>query len=123
MSTLVSRRESFRSGLAAVGAALGVARLAPPGRAAEIPIQGVGDPALAPFDRMMRDVLAEAGVQGGTLAVASAGKLVLARGYGWADRERGLPVLPATRFCLGSVTKAVTGVAVLRLIQAGRFGL
>jgi N-acyl-D-amino-acid deacylase len=62
-------------------------------------------------------------VSGGSLAVARHGKLVLVRGYGFANRERGIPVEPSSMFRLASLSKTVTAVAVLQLVQEGRLGL
>jgi CubicO group peptidase (beta-lactamase class C family) len=59
-------------------------------------------------------------VPGAALAVVKDGKVVLTRGYGRRDVEANLPVTPATPF-VGSISKsfAATGVAILRLGQAG----
>ena len=46
------------------------------------------DPPLAGFDRLMRDFIKEHDVPGGALAVAKDGRLVYARGFGFADLER-----------------------------------
>jgi len=48
---------------------------------------------------------------------------VLARGYGVVDRATGEPVHPTTRFRLGSLSKTITAVAVLKLVEEGRLGL
>jgi N-acyl-D-amino-acid deacylase len=57
------------------------------------------------------------------LAVAKDGKLVLARGYGWADVAARRPVQPETRFALASVSKSLTAAAVLKLAEQGRLDL
>src|SRR5262249_38907705 len=62
-------------------------------------------------------------IAGASLAVARGDKLVLARGYGHADRERNVPVEPASLFRLASLSKTVTAVAVLLLVQDGRLRL
>ncbi|QLH43936.1 MAG: beta-lactamase family protein [Coxiellaceae bacterium] len=48
---------------------------------------------------------------------------LLARGYGWADRENLEPVHPDSLFRIGSVSKVITTVAVLKLIQDNRASL
>ena len=60
---------------------------------------------------------------GGALAVADHGKLVVAKGYGWANIAAHQPVTAESLFCLASVSKVVTGVAVLRLVQEGKLKL
>jgi CubicO group peptidase (beta-lactamase class C family) len=56
----------------------------------------------------------------GSVLVARDGQVVLLKGYGLADVERGIPNTPATRFEMNSMTKMFTGVGVLQLEAAGR---
>src|SRR5262249_597541 len=63
------------------------------------------------------------GVPGAALAVARGGCLVLARGYGLADVERQEPVLPSSLFALQSVSKTLTAIAVMQLVEAGKVTL
>jgi len=60
---------------------------------------------------------------GGAVAVAKDGRLVLARGYGLADVERGEPVEPDSLFRIASVSKPITAAAVLVLVERGRLKL
>ena len=62
-------------------------------------------------------------IPGGALAVAKDGRLVLARGYGWADVEDQEPVQPYSLFRLASISKPVTAVAVLKLVDEGALDL
>jgi serine beta-lactamase-like protein LACTB, mitochondrial len=56
-------------------------------------------------------------------AIRLNGRLVFSQGLGLADRERGTPVTPATRFPLASLTKAYTGIATLKAVAAGKLDL
>jgi N-acyl-D-amino-acid deacylase len=49
--------------------------------------------------------------------------VLLVRGYGAADKTLGEPVTPRTRFRLGSLSKPITAVAILKLVEEGRLGL
>lgn len=60
---------------------------------------------------------------GCAVGVAQAGKTVLARGYGMADLERGVPITPDTVFESGSVAKQFTATVLLLLAQQGRLSL
>lgn len=62
-------------------------------------------------------------VPGGALAVVKDGRLVYAKGYGWADREKKAPVTPTSLFRIASVSKPITAVAVMKLIEEGRLDL
>jgi CubicO group peptidase (beta-lactamase class C family) len=56
----------------------------------------------------------------GSLLVAKNGDVVLANGYGLADRENGVAVTPETVFDIGSITKQFTAAAILRLEMEGK---
>ncbi len=56
----------------------------------------------------------------GSILVAREGRVLLANGYGLADREGGVPNTPATKFRIGSLTKAFTAAAVLLLQEEGK---
>ena len=63
-------------------------------------------------------------VPGAAVAVVQDGRLVLARGYGTADREQGVPVVAdRTLFRVGSVGKTVTWTAVMQLVEQGKLDL
>ena len=62
-------------------------------------------------------------VPGAAVLVALDGVVQLARGYGMADLEGGVPVTSATSFRLASVTKQMTAMAVLTLAEDGRLSL
>ena len=80
-------------------------------------------PELAAVDAVMRDLMARWQLPGGQLALAKDGRLVLNRGYGLADVERGEPVQPTSLFRIASVSKAITAVAILTLVDAGTLAL
>jgi N-acyl-D-amino-acid deacylase len=75
------------------------------------------------FDRAMHDYMTPRGIPGGSLAVSRQGRLVYARGYGWADRDSRSPVRPDSLFRIASVSKPFTAVAVLKLVDEGRLRL
>jgi CubicO group peptidase (beta-lactamase class C family) len=51
------------------------------------------------------------------------GKLVWSEGFGYADRERQIPVTNETQFRIGSVSKPLTAAAVALLYEQGRLDL
>jgi len=84
------------------------------------PITGDGDPKLAAYDDMMLSFMREHNPPGASLAVSRNGRLVYARGFGYADRERKEPVQPTSLFRIASLSKPFTSTAVLQLIQQGK---
>jgi CubicO group peptidase (beta-lactamase class C family) len=88
-----------------------------------VPVTGQIGPGLEFLDEAMLNILEKYGIPGGALAVAHKGKLVVARGYGWASVQTGEPVQPETLFCLASLSKCFTAATVLKLADEGKLGL
>jgi len=53
------------------------------------------------------------------VAVAEAGRITWAEGFGWADLERQIPATEQTMFALASITKPITATALLQLVERG----
>src|SRR3954454_20336032 len=85
-----------------------------------MPMTGEEKPTFAPFDRWMTSFLEDHKVPGGSLAIVRDGKVVYARGFGLGDKEKKLPVRPESLFRIPSVSKPLTAVAILKLVEAGK---
>ncbi len=96
-----------------IGMALALAVLAAPQEASP----------LRSFDDAMDAFMKERGVPGGALAVVKDGRLVHAKGYGWADAGEKIPAAPTSLFRIASISKPVTAVAVLALARRGKLDL
>src|SRR5271157_2720966 len=59
----------------------------------------------------------------GSVLVAREGKVLLSKGYGFADMEWDVPNSPTTKFRLGSVTKQFTAACILLLEERGKLKL
>jgi cysteine-rich repeat protein len=75
------------------------------------------------FDALILDLLNTWDVPGATVAVTHDQRLVLRRAYGLADREAQRPMKRTDRMRIASLAKAVTSVAVLRLVEEQRLAL
>lgn len=75
------------------------------------------------FAPVVESFMRERGIPGGALAVLKNGRLVYAQGYGWADREEQIPARPTSLFRIASVSKPITAVAVLKLVEQGRLDM
>ena len=62
-------------------------------------------------------------VPGAAVALVREGRVTWSRGYGQADRTRGVPVSPDTVFRVGSISKTVTAWGVMRLVEQGKLEL
>lgn len=75
-------------------------------------------------DSVMRAGMAEEHIPGAAVLVMDHGRVVLDRGYGFADVEARRPVDPhATRWPFASITKVVTATTLMQLVERGRVSL
>ena len=91
---------------------------------ANIPITGENSIQEPPdFDRRIVQLLQRFQIPGAAVAIIKDNQIVLSHGYGWADIENQLPVQPNSLFRVASVSKAITAVAILQLIEQGKLNL
>ena len=82
--------------------------------------------ATAPIGRVetaIRDEMAVQHIPGVAVAVIEKGKVVLSKGYGFANVEHDVPVRPDTVFQSGSVGKQFTATGIMCLVEDGRLSL
>lgn len=89
----------------------------------KVPVTGKAGQGLEPFDQTTLATMDRHGIPGAALAIAKDGKLVLAKGYGWSDVGADQAVQPDTLFTLASLSKPITAVAVLKLVEQGKLRL
>jgi len=63
------------------------------------------------------DFLQQWNLAGMTMAIVKDGKLVFAHGYGYSDVELKTPVNPGNLFRIASVSKLITAVAIMKLVE------
>jgi CubicO group peptidase (beta-lactamase class C family) len=87
------------------------------------PILAANDPALeAEVDAYLQPLL-DLDLISGSILIAKGDEILLAKGYGLANREHGVPNTPETKFRLGSMTKQFTAMGILVLADQGRLRL
>src|ERR671913_2052410 len=86
-----------------------------PAATAALPDSSRVDSLFAEYTRGLRPGLA--------VAVVRDGKVVFAKGYGYASLEHRVPITPATVFDVASVSKQFAGFAVATLVEQGRVKL
>ncbi len=75
-------------------------------------------------DKEMQRQMAEAYIAGAAVTIVHQGRILLSKGYGFADIESQHAVTPAsTLFRLGSTTKPFTALAVMQLVEDGELDL
>lgn len=76
------------------------------------------------LDGVMSDQLKAQHIAGATISVVKDGKLFFAKGYGYADVDKQIPVDPnLTLFRPGSTSKLFTWTAVMQLVEQGKINL
>jgi CubicO group peptidase (beta-lactamase class C family) len=85
--------------------------------------QAMNDPRLAGLDHFADSVLQEFHVAGFAVAVVQGNRMIYAKGFGYRDYDKKLPVTPHTVFPIASCTKAFTGALLGILSAEGRIDL
>jgi CubicO group peptidase (beta-lactamase class C family) len=89
----------------------------------EIPISGAAVPGMGSFDQIIPDLMRKHAIPGGAVAVLRDGRLIYARGFGYADVENKTPVQPDALFRIASVSKPITSAAIMKLVEEGKLEL
>ena len=84
---------------------------------------GTPIPQLAKFDTAMVNLLNQYQVPGGQLAITYHGRLVYNRGFGYADTASHTPVNPGSLFRLASLSKQITSITLMHMIEKGKLQL
>jgi len=77
-------------------------------------------PALEGLDAFIATVMKEWKVPGLAIAIVKDGEVIHAKGYGFRDVEKKLPVTPRTLFAIGSITKSFTVTVLGMLADEGK---
>lgn len=86
-------------------------------------LTGKSAPGLEEIDQFVSSFLAKHGAPGASLAITDQGRLVYARGFGYADVTAKEPVEPSSLFRIASVSKPITAIAIMQLVDAGKLSL
>jgi D-alanyl-D-alanine carboxypeptidase len=91
-----------------------------------MPVSGqlVAAGALAPaVDSIVEASRSELALPGVSIAILRGHTLLVAKGYGLADRESSVPPSERTIYPIGSLSKQITAAAVMKLVEQGRIHL
>lgn len=77
----------------------------------------------AAIEQLIQSEMTARDIPGLQLAIVQNGKIVFTGAYGLANRETSAPVTNKTIFRINSISKAVTGVAAMQLVEAGKLDL
>ena len=74
------------------------------------------------IDSYLKKLTNEKNFSGGLLIVKD-GKTIFSKGYGWADRDKKIPFTTSTLASIGSITKAFTATAIMKLVEQNKLSL
>lgn len=84
---------------------------------------GISVPQMAACNGIIQNFLTTYNIPGAAVAIAKDGRIVYNRGFGFSDIAKTIPVQPHNLFRLASVSKPVTGMAIMKLIENGQLTL
>ena len=113
-------RPAFLFALAVPLLAIFVPAQTTPQSPSNVPITGKAVPGFEEFDRAVVAAIQKDHIPGAAIAIVKDGRLVYARGFGWANEEDKTPIEPTSVFRLASISKSLTGIGILKLIQDKR---
>ena len=79
--------------------------------------------AFTELDNLIKDVMSQNGIPGFSIAIVKNEKLVYVNTYGYADKENLELVKPNSLFRIASISKPITGIAILKLLEEGKLSL
>jgi CubicO group peptidase (beta-lactamase class C family) len=74
-------------------------------------------------DKVIASFMKKWTIEGASVAISKNGKLVFARGFGFADTAAGIETQPYSKFRIASISKLVTAIAILKLQEEGKLSI
>jgi serine beta-lactamase-like protein LACTB, mitochondrial len=75
------------------------------------------------IEQAIQEEMQKNGVPGVAVAIAQQGRIIYARGFGYADVENKVPFTAQTVSRIGSISKTFTALAVMQLVEQGKIKL
>ncbi len=75
------------------------------------------------LDQRLAAIFKDGAIPGASLALVENGQITFVKGYGVADKAAGKPVTPDTVFRAASISKSLTGIAIMTAVQDGKLTL
>lgn len=75
------------------------------------------------YDEQVQAFMKKWNIVGASVAIAKEGKLIYAKGYGYADTSLKIPTQPFNKFRIASISKLVTATAIMKLQEEGKLSV
>ncbi len=83
------------------------------------PVEVTPEVGLEGFEARLDSIRMALRIPGMAAAIAKDGEIVWSRGFGFADVDQGRPATDTTSFYLASVTKSVSAIVIMQLVEEG----
>lgn len=80
-------------------------------------------PGVEALDKEIFEFMSKWNLEGLSLSITRNDSLVFAKGYGWADREASVSMAPGSIMRVASVSKLITAVGIMRLVDMGKLDI
>ena len=84
---------------------------------------GIPGGSMGQCDTQMQTFLTNYQIPGATFAIAKNGRLIYMRGFGTANQAGTEATLPHHMFRIASISKSITSIAIMKLIEEGQLSL
>jgi CubicO group peptidase (beta-lactamase class C family) len=84
---------------------------------------GTAVPSLVAYDSFVASLMSQYNIPGASLVLTLNGRLIMARGYGYTDAQKTKPVQPDSMFRVASLSKFITAVSIMKLVDQGKINL
>ena len=84
---------------------------------------GLSDAKIAAITPALQKLVDEGAIPGGVALIVRHGKVAYCAAFGYRDIERKIPMTENTIFAIASMTKPITAVAAMRLVEQGKLSL
>jgi serine beta-lactamase-like protein LACTB len=75
------------------------------------------------IEKYVTEEMARQAIPGAAVAIAKDGRIIYAKGFGYADLEHKVPFTPQTVSRIGSISKTFTATAAMQLVERGQLKL
>ncbi len=84
---------------------------------------GIYVPSMAKADTLIQNFMQQYNIPGGTVAITKDGRLIYNRAFGWANTGKTDSMRPYNLLRIASNAKAITGIAIMKLIENNQLSL
>lgn len=84
---------------------------------------GIAVPTMVQSDNLIKNFLTTYGIPGASVAIAKDGKIVYLRAFGYSNIGNTIPAQPYNLFRIASLSKQVTSIAIMKMLQNGQLTL